>query len=380
MKILNIYPCFVDNPRTLKHFEKKGGAERFVVNLCRAQREIGLDSSLMLFGRRDLMSDDPIKPTIVAKSFPLIYSINSGFDPIPTNICFSRALAGHDIVHLHSFAADLLGLLSFITRFKNKRLKLFVTDYGWNGLTVIRILRKLPILTRLGNFRLLPLTRFSFSRYRRYVKVYDPIYGGVDTKFFRPLDIMRRNCVIFSGRIAPHKGIENLVKAVSEIQRMPDLIITGPIIDHNYYSFLRDLVKRVSVNADFPGPISDDQLVRYYSSSMALVLPSVYFDMYGKYHPQPELFGLVLAEAMACQLPVVASRVGGIPEIVRNGVTGFLTEPGNVSELRDKLELLLNDSTIRETLGLAGRREVLEKFTWHHVARRSLVAYEDALS
>jgi len=326
------------------------------------------------------VSDDPIKPTIVAKSFPLIYSINSGFDPIPTDIRFWKALDGHDIVHVHSFAADLLGLLSFITRFKNKRLKLFVTDYGWNGLTVIRILRKLPVLSRLGNFQLLPLTRFSFSRYRGYVKVYDPIYGGVDTKFFRPLDIKRRNRVIFSGRIAPHKGIENLVKAVSQIQRMPDLVITGPIIDHNYYSFLRDLVKRVSVNADFPGPISDDQLVRYYSSSTALVLPSVYFDMYGKYHPQPELFGLVLAEAMACQLPVIATRVGGIPEIVRNGVTGFLTEPGNVSELRDKLELLLNDPITRETLGMAGRQEVLEKFTWHHVARRSLVAYEDALS
>ena len=83
---------------------------------------------------------------------------------------------------------------------------------------------------------------------------------------------------------------------------------------------------------------------------------------------------------MACQLPVIASRVGGIPEIVRDGVTGFLTEPGNVSELRDKLELLLNDSVMRETLGLAGRQEVLEKFTWHHVARRSLHAYEDALS
>ncbi|TMI66888.1 glycosyltransferase family 4 protein [Candidatus Bathyarchaeota archaeon] len=334
----------------------------------------------MLFGPRESMTDDPIKPTLVAKSFPLIYSINSGFDPIPTDIRFSRALDGNDIVHLHGFGADLLGLLSFLTRLKNKRLKLLVTDYGWNGLTLIRILRKLPVLSRLGNFQLLPLTRFSFSRYRAYVKVYDPIYGGVDTKFFRPVDIKRRNSVIFSGRIAPHKGIENLVKAVSQIQRMPDLIITGPVIDHNYYSFLRDLVKKVSVNADFPGPISDDQLVRYYSSSMALVLPSVYFDMYGKYHPQPELFGLVLAEAMACQLPVIASRVGGIPEIIRNGVTGFLTEPGNVSELRDKLELLLDDPTTREALGLAGRQEVLEKFTWHHVARRCLVAYEDALS
>src|SRR3989440_8054521 len=178
----------------------------------------------MLFGPREFMSDDPIKPTIVAKSFPLIYSINSGFDPIPTDTHFLKALDGHDIVHLHSFAADLLGVLSFITRLKSKRLKLFVTDYGWNGLTVIRILRKLPILTRLGNFRLLPLTRFSFSRYRGYVKVYDPIYGGVDTKFFRPVDIKRLNRVIFSGRNSPHKGVENLVKSDSESHRTPHLV------------------------------------------------------------------------------------------------------------------------------------------------------------
>src|SRR5437660_12573658 len=128
------------------------------------------------------------------------------------------------------------------------------------------------------------------------------------------------------------------------MHRRPDLVITGPIIDHNYYSFLRDLVKRVSVNAEFPGPVSDDQLVRYYSSSMALVLPSVHFDMYGKYHPQPELFGLVLAEAMACQLPVVASRVGGIPEIAQDGITGFLTAREKASDLRQQIEHHLNDS------------------------------------
>jgi glycosyltransferase involved in cell wall biosynthesis len=72
---------------------------------------------------------------------------------------------------------------------------------------------------------------------------------------------------------------------------------------------------------------------------------------------------------------VVCSRVGGLPEIVEHGETGFLVEPGDVAGLRDRLALLLADRATARRLGDNARRHVLERFTWEHCAHRCLAAY-----
>jgi len=83
-----------------------------------------------------------------------------------------------------------------------------------------------------------------------------------------------------------------------------------------------------------------------------------------------EAFGLVNIEAMAMGTPVVASRVGGIPEIVRDGVDGFLFEPGNDLELGDRLLEVLSDRELREQMGRNARRRFLEEFESSLVAKR----------
>jgi glycosyltransferase involved in cell wall biosynthesis len=77
----------------------------------------------------------------------------------------------------------------------------------------------------------------------------------------------------------------------------------------------------------------------------------------------PEPFGRVLAEAMAVGRPVVAARCGGIPEVVDDGVTGYLVKPGDVSAFASTVTRLLADRTLRERLGQAGRRRAEERFT-----------------
>jgi starch synthase len=79
---------------------------------------------------------------------------------------------------------------------------------------------------------------------------------------------------------------------------------------------------------------------------------------------------------MACGTPVIASRIGGVPEVVDHGVTGFLVEPGDVHELRDRLEEMTASPASAERIGAAGRERVLDRFTWGEVARRCLDAYE----
>jgi glycosyltransferase involved in cell wall biosynthesis len=80
---------------------------------------------------------------------------------------------------------------------------------------------------------------------------------------------------------------------------------------------------------------------------------------------------------MASGTPVIASRVGGVPEIVRDGETGFLVPPGDVDQLRERLRQVLGDRLLARRLGDNARQDVLERFTWRTVAERCLAAYAD---
>jgi starch synthase len=93
-----------------------------------------------------------------------------------------------------------------------------------------------------------------------------------------------------------------------------------------------------------------------------------------------ELLGLAVIEAMASGTPVVASKVGGVAEVVEDGVTGFLVPSGDVPSLNDRLALLLGDPGRARRMGEAARARVLERFTWTQVAQRCLDAYRSATS
>jgi glycosyltransferase involved in cell wall biosynthesis len=114
-------------------------------------------------------------------------------------------------------------------------------------------------------------------------------------------------------------------------------------------------------------------------SASVLALPSVEVTCYGKPVAISELLSLTAIEAMASGTPVVASRVGGVPEVVADGETGLLVDPGDVEALRDGLSRLLGDPASAARMGRAGRDLVHERFTWPECARRAAAAYEEML-
>ena len=111
--------------------------------------------------------------------------------------------------------------------------------------------------------------------------------------------------------------------------------------------------------------LGDRDIPAMYASSDVVVVPSVW----------GEPFGLTALEAMSCEVPVIASRAGGLTETVADGENGLLFEPGDHEELAAKIGLLLDDPGLGSRLGREGRRRVLERFSWKKIIDR----YEEIL-
>ncbi len=112
--------------------------------------------------------------------------------------------------------------------------------------------------------------------------------------------------------------------------------------------------------------LPDPALAELFGSAAVAVVPSLY-----------EGFSIPAVEAMACETPLVASRAGALPEVV--GDCGVLVEPGNPSDLAAALAALLDDPDRRRALGAAGRRRVLERFTWRAMAAATAEVYAAAV-
>ena len=124
---------------------------------------------------------------------------------------------------------------------------------------------------------------------------------------------------------------------------------------------------------------NDDELVEAYRRSLCVVLPSVYRTMYGEETNVPELRRQTLLEGMARGAPVICTRVASMPEIVQDGVTGFVVPPNDPAALAERIGWLRNHPSEARELGHAGRRRVLDKFTWPAVVHRCLAIYENPL-
>jgi glycosyltransferase involved in cell wall biosynthesis len=120
-------------------------------------------------------------------------------------------------------------------------------------------------------------------------------------------------------------------------------------------------------------------MVRAYRRALCVVLPSVYRDCYGAESRVPELLGQTLLEGMACGIPAICTDVASMPEVVVDGVTGFVVPPNDPTALGDKLRWLRDHPAQSVLLGQAGRQRVLERFTWNAVVRRCLDLYAKVL-
>jgi glycosyltransferase involved in cell wall biosynthesis len=124
----------------------------------------------------------------------------------------------------------------------------------------------------------------------------------------------------------------------------------------------------------FYGFIPQNELKAFYQSASVFVLPAI-TDPTG----DTEGLGVVMLEAMSCSVPVIASRVGGIPDIVNDGVTGLLVEEKDSFELAEAIKRVLTDDVLKTHIVENANRAVQTKFNWEHIAKLVLQEYETIL-
>jgi glycosyltransferase involved in cell wall biosynthesis len=207
------------------------------------------------------------------------------------------------------------------------------------------------------------------------------IYNGVDSNKFHPKvtgELIREEyslgdspVVLTVGSGIVMKGCIFVLFAVKEILRVfPNLKLMIVGIDPKYKERMVPIVQKLGIqnNVILVNRIPNSELPYYYSASDLVVLPSL-----------SENFPVVMLEAMSSGKPVVASRVGGIPEVIKDKETGFLFDPGSVSQMVEKIVYLLGDSSMRSKMGKAGRELVEKRFDWKRIGRQYLKEFEKLL-
>jgi starch synthase len=216
------------------------------------------------------------------------------------------------------------------------------------------------------------------------------VHNGIDTTLYRPVpetDALTRHgvdpdrpYVLFVGRITRQKGVPHLLRAAHRLDPSAQLVLCAgapdtPAIEQEFLGLVDGLRAARDGVVWIPEMLPRGEVIQLLSRAAVFACPSVY-----------EPLGIVNLEAMACGAAVVASAVGGIPEVVEDGVTGLLVpydeaDPGAFeAALAAALNKVVADPEAAGRMGAAGRARALREFGWDAIARRTLAVYEEAVA
>jgi starch synthase len=210
------------------------------------------------------------------------------------------------------------------------------------------------------------------------------VHNGVDTNAYRPdpaTDVLdqfgidqERPYVVFLGRVTRQKGVSVLLSAATQFR--PDaqvVLLAGPAETPELGAEVDALLGQLRAVRTgvfwIPEMLPRASVIQLLSHAAVFVCPSVY-----------EPLGIVNLEAMACETPVVASAVGGIPEVVDDGRTGLLVPPSEPKALADGVNRLLDDPALAAEMGRAGRRRAIAEFSWRAIAEQTVELYEAVIT
>jgi glycosyltransferase involved in cell wall biosynthesis len=340
-----------------------GGGERYAFEYARALARL-TPTTLALFDEAPARSTEDhleIRTFAVREARERLFS--------PLTAAARRELASYDVVHLMVFPTPLTDFLTLLSKIRGQTVVL--TDVGGGVPCLSTYLQQLH--PRLGLSRLADglalLSEHSAGHFVAWKQPRVLLYGGAEPPASDATSRDRAGeYALFVGRLLPHKGVLELIEAIEP--EIPLRVIGRPY-EPSYFALLRSAAEGKRV--EFHTSVSDVELLRHYLGARLVLQPSL--PVREGPRDTSELLGLVTLEGMAAGKPVVVTRTGSLPELVQDGVTGFVVDPGDRLALGNRVATLMNDPDLADRMGEAARDRVERYFTWDRVARRGLDFY-----
>ncbi|MCK1820993.1 glycogen synthase [Streptomyces sp. XM83C] len=329
------------------------------------------------------------------RSWQRLDGANDALRTFSVDLSMAAALEGRELVHSHTWYANLAGHLAkllhgiphVVTAHSLEPLRPWKAEQlgggyalsGWAERTAVEAAD--AVIAVSGAMRDDILGCYpALDPHRVHV-----VHNGIDTALYRPdpgTDALARvgvdparPYVLFVGRITRQKGVGHLLRAVRSVDPAAQVVLCAgapdtPEIDREFRALFGELSRVRDGVFWVPRMLPRPEVIQLLTHAAVFVCPSVY-----------EPLGIVNLEAMACGTPVVASRVGGIPEVVDDGRTGVLVPVDDDFEqgLARVLDAVIGDPAAARAMGEAGRERAVREFGWDTVARRTVRLYEEIL-
>ena len=328
---------------------------------------------------------------VAHRPWELLDGANQALQTISTDLSMTAAVGSADLVHSHTWYANLAGHLAallygvphIVTAHSLEPLRPWKAEQLGGGYALSSWCEKVAIESAaavvavsegmradvLAAYRAVPPERVRVIR------------NGIDTIEYAAdpgTDVLRRYgveparpTVVFVGRIARQKGLPVLLRAASAVDPGAQLVICAgqpdtPELAAEVTALVEHLQETRSGVIWLSGMLAKREVIQLLSHATAFACPSLY-----------EPLGIVNLEAMACGTAVVASRVGGIPEVVDDGETGLLVPPDDPAALADGLNTLLRDPDRATWMGQRGRKRAIAEFGWPAIAAQTATLYAE---
>lgn len=214
------------------------------------------------------------------------------------------------------------------------------------------------------------LNQYTARLFKKYLNVPDRrvhILGNFmgDISFKR--EELEKSRFVFLGRLTPEKGVMTILRVAEKLHQSTfDIVGVGPL-EHDLKEMVR---KRNLPNVHFYGFLEGESRFNYLEKATALIVPSLW----------DEQFPMVTIEAFRMGVPVVATRMGGLPDIIQEGKSGFLFDPGDAEGLSHILEILSNDENLRKSVSIGARDRFVNCFSEEVYYPRLMKIYQKAIS
>jgi starch synthase len=328
---------------------------------------------------------------VAHRPWELLDGTNQALQTISADLSMTAAVASADLVHSHTWYANLAGHLAallygvphIVTTHSLEPLRPWKAEQLGGGYALsswcerVAVESAAAVVAVSEGMRADVMAAYPAVSPER-VRV---IRNGIDTTEYAPdpgTDVIdrfgidpARPTVVFVGRITRQKGLPVLLRAAGGLDPGTQLVIAAgqpdtPELAAEVTTLVEQLQAARSGVIWLSGMLAKREVIQLLSHATVFACPSLY-----------EPLGIVNLEAMACGTAVVASRVGGIPEVVADGETGLLVPPGDPAALADALNTLVRDTGRAAAMGQLGRKRAIAEFGWQALAAQTVALYAE---